>query len=205
MNRTTKASIATATGIVLLLGGAGSLAYWNSSADVGALNQSVKAGTLNVAAGAGQWDRSFWNGATPSVQVGPTVTNVALGQQLIVPGNKLTYTQTFTITAEGQDLYFTMASVNPLLGTGITNATITPVTLSALNVTTGALTGPSVNGAYHVTSTDGKAVATFTATYSVTWPFGTVPPSSTGGDNASKGATVTLGQGSITLTQVALP
>lgn len=202
MNKTTKASIATAAGIVLLLGGGASLAYWNSSADLGATNQTIKAGTLTVTAGNGQWDRSFWS--TPTTEVTSLrASNVTLGQQLIVPGNKLTYTQTFTIDAQGQDLFFTLTPTSASLGASpvIANLTISPVTVSGLTQTSGTISGPTA-GVYHVTTANGVAGATFTATYTVTWPFGTLPASNSTGDNADKGKTVTLTNGAIVLTQV---
>src|SRR5690606_22161335 len=70
MNKLLKGSIAGAAGIALLLGGAGTLAYWNSSADLG--GGTVNSGTLTIAN----------NGAA-------TVT----GPTTIVPGDSVTVSQ----------------------------------------------------------------------------------------------------------------
>src|SRR5690606_4954316 len=85
-----KGSIAGAAGIALLLGGAGTLAYWNDSADVNSA-ASISTGTLSVASTiAGSWS----NG---------TIANY-------VPGDSNVYTETFTVTAVGDNLEFTLDS-----------------------------------------------------------------------------------------------
>jgi alternate signal-mediated exported protein len=90
MNKFTKASIATGAGIVLLLGGAGTLAYWNDSASVGA--STITAGTLAIdSAGDGAWTAN-----------GSAVTDI--DDFRVVPGDTLVYTETFTIDAVGDNL-----------------------------------------------------------------------------------------------------
>lgn len=89
MNKFTKASIATGAGIVLLLGGGGTLAYWNAEAGAGA--GTINAGTLAITAGAaGTWEDQ--NGS-----IDPSTF-------LVVPGDTLTFTRTFTIEATGDNL-----------------------------------------------------------------------------------------------------
>ena len=46
MNKFVKGSVAAGAGMVLLLGGAGSLAYWNTSTDLGA--SAINAGSLDI-------------------------------------------------------------------------------------------------------------------------------------------------------------
>jgi alternate signal-mediated exported protein len=82
MNKLVKGSIATAAGIALLMGGAGSLALWNDSTDVDA--GTINSGTLTIAStGDGAWDETI---------------------AYIVPGDYLTYTETFEVVAIGDNL-----------------------------------------------------------------------------------------------------
>jgi alternate signal-mediated exported protein len=87
MNKLTKSAIAGAAGIALLLGGAGSLAYWNSAATVG--GTTITAGTLTITS-----------------DPGATTTYTSSGDSvaLIVPGDSVTVTQPVTISATGDHL-----------------------------------------------------------------------------------------------------
>lgn len=194
MKKTTKASIATATGIALLLGGGGSLAYWNASANTGTAT-TIQAGTLTVTAvNSGQWTKSF-NGGTAS--------NVTIGTVQMVPGDKLVYTQTFNVVANGQSLYFTITPTDPTLGASTLNSRLTK-TMSAPTLTSAdssvALTGVTA-GVYKVVPANGQGTAVVTVTWTIEWPFGTSADITA--DNAAKSGTVSLTQGAVTLTQVA--
>lgn len=120
MNKLIKGSIAGAAGIALLLGGAGTLAYWNDSASVG--NAAVvSSGKLDVVAGTGAW----------TVQVGTGAPTALTASQLaayrIVPGNKLVYTETLTVDAVGDNLKFTLGeTVSTAVTSTISGATVTP-------------------------------------------------------------------------------
>ncbi len=106
MNKTTKASVATAAGIVLLLGGGASLAYWTDSAATGSGTQTISAGTLTITpVNSGAWTKGFYNAAGTQVTAPVAAT---LGTVKLVPGNRLVYTQVFNVVATGQDLYFTV-------------------------------------------------------------------------------------------------
>lgn len=205
MNKNVKASIAIAAGVVLLMGGAGSLAYWNDSQSVGAAGSTISAGTLTATAtGAGTWKKSF-NGGTET-----TVTNLTN----IVPGNRLVYTQTFTVNASGSDLYFTITPTagSIVAGSG-SNGTALASALSGATSTfavtnnaaaTGTTIAPSTtSGVYKVGA--GATATTITVTWTIDWPFGTAPANNTSGDNAAKAGSVTLSGGAVTLTQVATP
>jgi len=83
MNKLLKGSIAGAAGIALLLGGAGTLALWNDSADF--TGQNINTGELNlISTGDGDW-------------TDPEIT-------LWVPEDSNTYTETFTVNAAGDNL-----------------------------------------------------------------------------------------------------
>jgi len=95
MNKLTKAAIAGAAGIALLLGGAGSLAYWNS--ETGLNGGSVSSGNLTIEAAAAPTNVMYaFNGGTPAA------FNPATNK--IVPGDVVTMTQDVTITAVGEHL-----------------------------------------------------------------------------------------------------
>ena len=94
MNKLTKAAIAGAAGIALLLGGAGSLALWNASDTVSA--GAVNTGTLTLTATAGSW-------------------NTAPAKW--VPGDSYEYTANVVVTAVGEHIMGTL-SVDPASITG---------------------------------------------------------------------------------------
>jgi alternate signal-mediated exported protein len=98
MNKFTKASVAGAVGIALLLGGAGSFATWNASTTFSA--GSITAGSMSLAAAGGTWS-NITNGSP-----------VAIDQTdfRMVPGNTLEYTGTLTINSEGDDLKAALTS-----------------------------------------------------------------------------------------------
>jgi len=103
MNKLVKGSIAAAAGIALLMGGAGSLAYWNDSATVNA--GTVTSGVLDVNTGtAGSW--------SPSIAK-------------IVPGDTVTYTQQLTLVATGDNLKATVSSNIGTITNNITGSTAT--------------------------------------------------------------------------------
>ena len=86
MNKMVKGAIATGVGVVLLVGGGGTLATWNA-ADNASMGKVV-AGDLNLDAGAGVWTNASG-----------TVVNVSTYK--VVPGDTLTYEQPLTVTLTG--------------------------------------------------------------------------------------------------------
>jgi alternate signal-mediated exported protein len=97
MNKLVKGAVATAAGVALLMGGAGTFAYWNAS--TGITGGTIVAGQLTVA------------DATPSdgvwtVQKNGTGTAavVSLSSYKASPGDVITYTKSVKITATGDNL-----------------------------------------------------------------------------------------------------
>ncbi|GAB3410807.1 hypothetical protein GCM10027515_31590 [Schumannella luteola] len=110
MNKLTKGAIAGAAGIVLLMGGAGSLAYWTGTADLGNA-QTITAGQLKAAAGTtGTWLVN--NAAVPAAYK-------------IVPGDQLTYSQNVTVDASGSNLKFQVSLANGAITADTANANST--------------------------------------------------------------------------------
>lgn len=81
MNKFTKGSIAASAAVVLLLGGAGSLAYWNDDAALAV--DPINAGQLTIEASTGAW--------APEINAW-------------VPGDRSVYSTTLTVVAEGDNI-----------------------------------------------------------------------------------------------------
>lgn len=102
MNKLVKGGLAAAAGIALLMGGAGSLAYWNSSST--AASGAIQTGHLKLTAGT----VSGWSKAH------------------LVPGDTDTYTQHFTLDMLGDDIKVSLAtSVASPTGTLPAGVTVT--------------------------------------------------------------------------------
>jgi alternate signal-mediated exported protein len=204
MNKLVKGAIAGAAGIVLLMGGAGSLAYWNDSAQAGpATGTTITAGTLKISAvDAGSWTKGFYNGS--NVLVGSVAPVANLANVRIVPGNRLVYTQTFNLDASGDDLYFTISSTNGAVAAASGAAADTALaaqatgTFSVASVTGGNVVAATTPGTYKVSSNSGGP-STITVTWTINFPYGASAV------NTAKGGVLSLTQGSITVSQVAAP
>jgi alternate signal-mediated exported protein len=187
MNKLTKGAIATAAGVILLMGGAGTLASWNSSAAAGA-SQAITAGSLAVT-----------TTGTPGVwKSGTTVITPSTFK--IVPGDSITYTQTYNLNATGDNLLFTVVATPGAISAPVSGATAFDtalagkLTAAATFAVSGAnITASSTLGTYKVASNSGSSTVTITET--VTFPYGSV------GDNSAQTGNVTFGAGAITLTQ----
>lgn len=119
MNKMAKGAIATAAGVVLLIGGGGTLAVWNVEQNAKA--GQIAAGDLNLVAGIGQWSVE---GETGTIDISTYRT---------VPGDTLTYTQDVDITLEGDNLEAELTVVNPdgaNVNFGATTYTTSGVTLT---------------------------------------------------------------------------
>lgn len=90
MKKSTKSVLAAGAAVVVLTGGAGSLAYWNATADVG--GGEIDSGDLDLTPdGAGVWQLNGTTVADPEAVV-------------LVPGDVLTYAADYTIVAVGDNI-----------------------------------------------------------------------------------------------------
>lgn len=216
MNKLLKGAVAGAAGLTLLLGGAGTYAFWNDSVAIN--DATVTAGTLKLTpTTAGTW----------SAKVGTsTFLDINLATFKIVPGTVLTYKRDVGILASGGGLTAALAidtgtitaagtdalASNALRDDLIKGATITVVGAPANPTPPG--TGVIVSGA----GTQSALVTTFgqpgntvaaTVKVGVTFTFPnkqddpTTPTVNEGDQNASKNGVVDLSQLGITLTQSA--
>jgi alternate signal-mediated exported protein len=96
MKKSTKGALAASAAAILLLGGAGSLAYWNASQDVGGVG--IASGELKLSA--------------PDCGTGWTLEggDAFTGSSEIVPGDTLTKVCSFTVTASGDHLAADLAA-----------------------------------------------------------------------------------------------
>ena len=189
MKKFVKASIATAAGITLLLGGAGTFATWNAKASAG--SAEIVAGNLVVKSkGEGVWMSGN--------------TAIDINTYAIVPGEVLTYTKEMTVIAEGEqltaELGLTGGSVaavdknNPadvelakLLVNKNSNVTLTAAGEGIV------LTSPNT---FSVTPGDKKIEETVTVTVTVAFP-----DEAEGAENDAMRGKVSLGGLDVTLTQ----
>ncbi len=179
MNKFVKGSIAAAAATVLLLGGAGSLAYWNSSANLA--DYTVSTGTLQLTAGT-----ELWTGAATA------------GTGAWVPGDSATYNTTLTLVAGGTNIRGTIAldqgsiAVSP---TGRDN----PLEIAFAVDTAAAVTpaGAALAFAAGELTFDGAGTYTIPVTVTADFPFGAAV------DNDSQSLSVNLDNVTFTATQTA--
>jgi alternate signal-mediated exported protein len=147
MKTLVKAALAVSTGAFLLVGGAGSLAYWQSSSTTDA--GSVRAGHLALThPSAGAWRLN-----------GSPVADIA--QVRVVPGDALAWTGSFDIAAVGDNVLGTLA---------VTGATAGGSLAPYVDVTNVTWLVDGVAHASSVTSADdGKPL---TVAINVDFPFG---------------------------------
>ena len=106
MNKLTKATIAGAVGVALLLGGAGTFATWNATAPIS--GGTIVAGSLLVGTpAAGTWSVTHLTAGSGTVYGSSAATTLA--SYKASPGDKLTYTTTVPITVSGTNLVATLA------------------------------------------------------------------------------------------------
>jgi len=177
MDRLTKAAIATGGAAVLLLGGAGTVAFW--TAEGSATGTSVTSGNITVTNGTcGAWEFSPQDGG------GPITTG-------IVPGDVVQTTCTLTVSGTGDHL-----GIGDIAVTDPTFATTNPLTDQlTLGVGTATLDGTAVP-ATGVALTAGSHTLSVVATATFTGATAT---------NASENLTATLQDVTVTVTQAHIP
>lgn len=161
MKKTTAAAVAAAVGAALLLGGAGTLAYWSDTET--SATQTISSGNLDL----GTLVDGTW-----------TVTNGSVVKAnytgAIVPGDTLTKTVNVPVTLAGQNINATLAVTTPAVNTSPTLSDSNLASaLSVSVVSVGGTTGASktITGAT-------TATPTVPVVISVEFPFGTAPDSS---------------------------
>jgi len=171
MKKATKGALAAAAAGSLLLGGAGSLAYWTGTDTV--TGKDINGGTLALGAPSCDWTVSHLGGTADPFD--PTA-------DLLVPGDTATEICTSTVTAKGANL-----TADLTVSGGDASGTLSP----AVTVTPTFDVGGSPTTS--ITSADDGA--TLTATIVVAFPFGTED------NTSNDGKTVSVADYVITATQ----
>ncbi len=166
MNKLTKGAIATAAGIALLLGGAGTFALWNGQTTIA--GGTISTGQLSIAS----TGSPTWKDISSTVVGGTTFDP---STQKIVPGDVLQLTQQVTLTTTGKNLKanftFDPASVttDPALSSALTEtlaATVVPATGAATLTSTGTNTYSVTPGTASTTVVNVTYTVTFAQTTS---------------------------------------
>lgn len=166
MKKITKAAIAGVAGAALLLGGAGTLAYWNDTKTGDAVTIAagdLKFGTFTDGTG---WSLQQKAADLPAGTAEPA--GVAYTNQLIVPGDVLSKTINVpvTITGENNKAQFTLTRVTP----------------PANNLSTTLQPAVTVNGTAYTPGnplTLAAGTTTIPVTVTVTFPWGTAVDNTT--------------------------
>lgn len=151
MNKLTKATIAGAAGIALLLGGAGSFALWSSSdtVDAGVIHSGVL--TLNAP------NDGSWSNVTPGHAATDITADVQAGTFKMVPGDVLQYTQDLNVTASGNDLTGTLTIDPSSIGAYSLGLLVQPTV--AVNTSVGDAVVTTTNNPLVVKVTPGATAA----------------------------------------------
>lgn len=163
MNKLVKGSIAGGLGVVLLLGGAGTLALWNQTAVVSGGN--VTAGVLTIAADA---TASTWTDISPEIvavtPAGTAISNIA--NYRIVPGDKIKFSKTVTINATGTNLKgkLTFDPATIVAGTGAASTALKSNLVTTLTATGTGVSASGTASEYNVATNTTNSTVTLTLT-----------------------------------------
>lgn len=175
MNKFAKGSLAAGAGIVLLLGGAGTLAYWNSEIEL--TGGTINAGTLLLTADTEEF-----------AQAGPLA---------LVPGDEQTFTAELTLVAEGDNIQGTVSldeqTVTFYDADGAADPSLAPKFLIDVDLSEVPAEGIRTEGETLVFTQPGEY--TVNAEVTVALPYGEAV------DNSTQGATVDLANVSFVATQ----
>jgi len=191
MNKLAKGAIAGAAGVALLLGGAGTFAYWNSS--VGVAGGTVTAGDLKVV-----------DDGTPGVWKDHNGNTINIATYKIVPDETITYTDDLNVTALGNNLTASLTLVDNAItakvpGNGPDDQLALYLTKTATITATGSgLSGTAPN--YVVTAGANGVSPVVHVSVALTFPKGVEAQY-----NDAKTGAVSLSNFQVKLTQIVTP
>ena len=188
MERLTKAAVATGGAAVLLLGGAGTMAYWTATAT--ATGSGMTSGTLTATGSTcTDWEFAAADGGDGTVDGTPAVG-------LIVPGDIVASSCTVTVTGTGDHLAVTAALAGDT-AFAETNPLTADMTLATGDVTVDGAPAPAEG----IDLSDGAA-HTIQVVVTATFPYGDATDISA---NDTQDLTATLSDVTVTVEQVAHP
>lgn len=147
------AILAIAAGTALLLGGAGTYAYWSTETALAA--GTVESGDLDLTLGAGSWTLAG------ALQPATAVDEADLGDVRLVPGDVLTLSQPLTVTLEGDTI---AADLTAALGDDFTTGAL--AAYLDVDLTVPGLGTETTPNTYRIT---GDTEETVTATLTITF------------------------------------
>lgn len=152
MNKSSKGVLAAAAGGVLLLGGAGSLAYWNDAASVA--GGTLSSGRLTLTdTTTGTCSSAPW---TLDSAESPTGATFNPATDTLVPGDVLTKTCTYTIGAVGTHLRATITATG-----GAASGALAPALTVSGTYDVGGVAATSVTAADNGKTITAKISVTF--------------------------------------------
>ncbi|GAB2844311.1 alternate-type signal peptide domain-containing protein [Microbacterium insulae] len=177
MKKSMKGTIAIAAGIALLLGGSGSLAYWQGSTSTS--SATIQTGELSVA---------LTSGATWQVKRGAITTDIAdISTFKMVPGDQVIYTVPFQTKASGTNLTATGA---------VAWGGYTGIPAHLTSTAAGSYNGAAISG---TSFTVASGTANGSLVFTLTWPFGANATNDTAAATMNK--SWNLGATTVTVTQ----
>ncbi len=178
MKKSMKGTIAIAAGIALLLGGGGSLAYWQGTASTS--SATIQTGELSV---------SLTSGATWQVKRGATTTPIAnISTFKMVPGDQVIYTVPFQTVAAGTNL---------TAGGTIAWGGYSSIPAHLTSTATGTYNSTAISGTTFTVVPN--ATANGSLVFTLTWPFGANATNDTAA--ATMNQNWNLGATTVTVTQ----
>lgn len=166
MKKITKAAIAAAAGAVLLVGGAGTLAFWTDTQ----AGESVVIATGNLDLGTIA-DGSGWTLQQNATGVNPAqAASVAYTNQLLVPGDVLTKTVQVPVTLTGANIKANLSISSAATGDAALTTGADALTVQITNI--GSVTGGTTSTANtNISAIQGTATQSIPVTFKVTLPW----------------------------------
>ena len=176
MNKLVKGAVATAAGVALLMGGAGTFAYWNDS--VGVSGATITAGNLVLTDATPS--NGVWTVQKNGTGTATTVSNIAAF--VVSPGDKFSYTKSVKFTATGDNLTAKLSlAPGSIVGAGSTPTAASnalagylqrTATLTATAIGTQIVVGTGADaGTFTITpGSTGLVDQTITVTVGITFP-----------------------------------
>ena len=176
MNKLVKGAVATAAGVALLMGGAGTFAYWNDS--VGITGATITAGNLVLTDATPS--NGVWTVQKNGTGTATTVSNIATF--VVSPGDKFSYTKIVKFTATGDNLTAKLSlAPGSIVGAGATPTAASnalagylqkTATLTATAIGTQIVVGTGSDaGTFTITpGSTGLVDQTITVTVGITFP-----------------------------------
>ena len=181
MNKTIKGSIAGATGIALLMGGFGTYALWSDSENLA--QSSVSSGVLTIDRNNDGAYANPSNLSDPSWEAG----------DLMVPGDVVTYTETFALSGTGKNLQGRVDFAPSALDNGFESGDLTrdiDISISGTDFTVDATDANEFTFDEPFTS----ATLTGVVTYDFVDAEGTESQGATATTTATPASTITISQ-----------